>query len=176
MLALGADVVVSDGALAGTAAAAAAVAYAVGGTAPLQERWARAEWMEVRLDITTVWCFHLLGVLLQTRPSAVSLGYTSEDVLELAQIFSSGCCLSVAWLAVGLLTRVFERRGDTLGEFLAPTVPTAVVSGGAWRVLEAISAAPEPLVPALDVGADSLAVSLLTLSMLVYRWFSFYIP
>ena len=131
-----------------TAGALAALALASLGvddpSAELRARVNAVEPLEVRLDVTTLWCFVLARELLYVPPGGkvVDLGFSVEDILRLGCVVGTGSCLGVAWLGVGTLTGQFRRAGflgddRTLIEYLRPGWTTGAVAGALWQLSEA---------------------------------------
>ena len=131
-----------------TAGALAALALASLGvddpSAELRARVNAVEPLEVRLDVTTLWCFVLARELLHVPPGGkvVDLGFSVEDILRLGCVVGTGSCLGVAWLGVGTLTGQFRRAGflgddRTLIEYLKPGWTTGAVAGALWQLSEA---------------------------------------
>ena len=148
------DTVLPDGDVAMlTAGALAALALASLGTddpsAELRARVNAVEPLEVRLDVTTLWCFVLARELLHVPPGGkvVDLGFSVEDILRLGCVVGTGswlgvAWLGVAWLGVGTLTGQFRRAGflgddRTLIEYLKPGWTTGAVAGALWQLSEA---------------------------------------
>ena len=131
-----------------TAGALAALALASLGvddpSAELRARVNAVEPLEVRLDVTTLWCFVLARELLHVPPGGkvVDLGFSVEDILRLGCVVGTGSWLGVAWLGVGTLTGQFRRAGflgddRTLIEYLKPGWTTGAVAGALWQLSEA---------------------------------------
>ena len=84
-----------------TAGALAALALASLGvddpSAELRARVNAVEPLEVRLDVTTLWCFVLARELLYVPPGGkvVDLGFSVEDILRLGCVVGIGSCLGV---------------------------------------------------------------------------------
>lgn len=113
-------------------------------SAELRARVNAVEPLEVRLDVTTLWCFVLARELLYVPPGGkvVDLGFSVEDILRLGCVVGTGSCLGVAWLGVGTLTGQFRRAGflgddRTLIEYLKPGWTTGAVAGALWQLSEA---------------------------------------
>ena len=131
-----------------TAGALAALALASLGvddpSAELRARVNAVEPLEVRLDVTTLWCFVLARELLYVPPGGkvVDLGFSVEDILRLGCVVGTGSCLGVAWLGVVTFTGQFRRAGflgddRTLIEYLKPGWTTGAVAGALWQLSEA---------------------------------------
>ena len=110
---------------------------------PSEELAARldaVEPLEVRLDVTTLWCFVLARELFYVPPGGrvVDLGFSLEDILRLGCVLASGSALCVAWLVVGVLVGQFlsaiRRHARAIPR---PRMDTGVVAGVAWQLAEA---------------------------------------
>lgn len=187
-----------------TLAALALATLAASESPPSEELAARldaVEPLEVRLDVTTLWCFVLARELFYVPPGGrvVDLGLSLEDILRLGCVLASGSALCVAWLVVGVLVGQFRRAnlGDsvTLERYLAPGWTTGVVAGVAWQLAEAylcrdVDAAAtmattmafggdaEAVAAAarIDFAAAASSVLALVASMQCYRVFSYFVP
>jgi hypothetical protein len=189
-----------------TLAALALATLAASESPPLDELAARldaVEPLEVRLDITTLWCFVLARELFHVPPGGrvVDLGFSLDDILRLGCVLASGSALCVAWLLVGILAGQF-RRGNlgpepavTLERYLAPGWTTGVVAGVAWQLAEAYlcrdmdatatmattmtfggDAEAVTAAARIDPAAAASSVSALVASMQCYRVFSYFVP
>ena len=185
-----------------TLAALALATLAASESSPLEEL-AAVEPLEVRLDVTTLWCFVLARELFHVPPGGrvVDLGFSLEDILRLGCVLASGSALCVAWLLVGILAGQF-RRGNlgpepavTLEQYLAPGWTTGVIAGVAWQLAEAYLCrdmdATATLATTMTFGGDAEAIAAaaridpaaaassvlaLVASMQCYRVFSYFVP
>ena len=105
---------------------------------PLNSRLDDADALEIRLDVTVLWCPCLARELsreLATNPLKEVPGFTGADLRALGYCFASASCLSVLWVAAGLATRQFE-PADAYGEGLIRVLVTSVVAGPLWLLVE----------------------------------------
>jgi len=179
------------GAVALTSAGASAAALArannpEGALAELQRRWRAAELLEVRLDLTVLWCYALGRELLRNFASPegiqIQLGFNGEKLAHLLAVCGSGSLLSVAWIAAGVVTRHFERQGfhGSLQSYMAIAWATCLSAGAVWQLGEQYlysQARPELMeaVP-LDWGGAAWSVAALSAAMLSYRLFCWHVP
>lgn len=189
-----------------TLAALALATLAASESSPLDElatRLDRVEPLEVRLDITTLWCFVLARELFHVPPGGrvVDLGFSLEDILRLGCVLASGSALCVAWLLVGILAGQFRRAhlgpepAVTLERYLAPGWTTGVIAGVAWQLAEAYLCrdmdATATMATTMTFGGDAEAIAAaaridpaaaassvfaLVASMQCYRVFSYFVP
>lgn len=113
----------------------------------MNRRLDAVEPLEVRLDVTALWCYALGRELLYVPPGGrvVDLGFSVEDILRLGCVTASGSALCLAWLAVGVLTGQFRRAGlgaearddRSLAEYMRPGWVTGVAAGVTWQLTEA---------------------------------------
>ena len=104
----------------------------------LNSRLDDADVLEIRLDVTVLWCQCLARELsreLATNPLKEVPGFTGADLRALGYCFASASCLSVLWVAAGLATRQFE-PADSYGEGLRRVLLTAAATGPLWLVVE----------------------------------------
>ena len=104
----------------------------------LNSRLDDADALEIRLDVTVLWCQCLARELsreLATNPLKEVPGFTGADLRALGYCVASASCLSVLWVAAGLATRQFE-PADSYGEGLRRVLVTAAVAGPLWLVVE----------------------------------------
>eukprot|EP00873_Tetraselmis_striata_P022323 jgi/Tetstr1/442587/TSEL_030683.t1 len=177
----------SFGCAAGASAAALARANnPEGALAELQRRWRAAELLEVRLDLTVLWCYALGRELLRNFASPegiqIQLGFNGEKLAHLLAVCGSGSLLSVAWIAAGVVTRHFERQGfhGSLQSYMAIAWATCLSAGAVWQLGEQYlysQARPELMeaVP-LDWGGAAWSVAALSAAMLSYRLFCWHVP
>ena len=146
---VGGEVLVPDADVAAAAVGAlAATSLASLGTtdpaAELRRRVDAVEPLEVRLDVTALWCFVCARELSHVPPGGkvVDLGFSIGDILRLGCVAGTGSCLCIAWLLVGTATGQFKRAGflatgdeRTLIEYLTPagTPPPPPARRGSWR-------------------------------------------
>ena len=74
----------------------------------LNSRLDDADALEIRLDVTVLWCQCLARELsreLATNPLKEVPGFTGADLRALGYCFASASCLSVLWVVAGLVTR-----------------------------------------------------------------------
>lgn len=130
----------------------------------LRHRLDHVEPLEVRLDVTTLWCFVLARDLCTPPPGGwhLSLGFDAQDVERIFRVVASGAELTLFWLACGLVAGQFTRdarrvaefngepyvvekngSNDTIGEelklYLRPGWQVAFAAGTAWQIAEAYS-------------------------------------
>ena len=139
----------ADVAAAAVGALAATSLASLGTTDPaaeLRRRVDAVEPLEVRLDVTALWCFVCAGRLSHVPPGGkvVDLGFSVGDILRLGCVAGTGSCLCIAWLLVGTATGQFKRAGflatgdeRTLVEYLTPGWYTATAAGATWQLAEA---------------------------------------
>ena len=130
-------------------------------SAELRHRLDHVEALEVRLDVTTLWCFVLARDLCTPPPGGwqLSLGFDARDVERLFRVAASGAELTLFWLAcgfvVGQFTRDVRRVAEFNGEAYVPETQTdtdtelewylrpgwrvAFAAGAAWQIAEAYS-------------------------------------
>eukprot|EP00614_Pseudopedinella_elastica_P020161 CAMPEP_0172648070 /NCGR_PEP_ID=MMETSP1068-20121228/241080_1 /TAXON_ID=35684 /ORGANISM="Pseudopedinella elastica, Strain CCMP716" /LENGTH=253 /DNA_ID=CAMNT_0013462375 /DNA_START=113 /DNA_END=874 /DNA_ORIENTATION=+ len=125
-----------------------AAGLAAGLASEVGRRLGEANALEVRLDLTILWCHvlarGLVGEIL-TRPLKQVPGITPDDLAILLSLVSSASVISFLWCLVGaLLTGQFQSKGlgsypgargselDDLPGYLAPTVATCAVAGPLW--------------------------------------------
>ena len=189
-----------------TLAALALATLAASESSPLDELAARLDSvdpLEVRLDVTTLWCFVLARELFHVPPGGrvVDLGFSLEDILRLGCVLASGSALCVAWLLVGILAGQFRRAhlgpepAVTLERYLAPGWTTGVIAGVAWQLAEAYLCrdmdATATMATTMTFGGDAEAIAAaaridpaaavssvfaLVASMQCYRVFSYFVP
>ena len=176
-----------------------------GVSSELRRRLDHVEALEVRLDVTTLWCFVLARDLCTPPPGGwqLSLGFDARDVERLFRVAASGAELTLFWLACGFVVGQFTRDARRVAEFhgvdpesrnepdaplvwyLRPGWQVAFAAGAAWQIAEAysdayVSAAANAslFAPAACVDAASALPSVLALVavMQTYRLFSFYVP
>ena len=97
-----------------------------------------ADALEIRLDVTVLWCQCLARELsreLATNPLKEVPGFTGADLRALGYCVASASCLSVLWVAAGLATRQFE-PADSYGEGLRRVLLTSAATGPLWLVVE----------------------------------------
>ena len=206
VLEVGGDVLLSDGDVAAAAVGAlAATSLASLGTADpgaeLRRKLDAVEPLEVRLDVTALWCFVCARELSHVPPGGkvVDLGFSVGDILRLGCVAGTGSCLCIAWLLVGTATGQFKRAGflatgdeRTLVEYLTPGWITATAAGALWQLAEAYLCRPglDGVGAGLDGGDASLApaaaafsppdalaaVAALVAAMQGYRAFSYFVP
>lgn len=100
--------------------------------------------LEIRLDITVLWC-HCLGRELYREvthnpPKAVP-GFTPADLSALWSVAASASCLSVIWIGFGLLTKHFQ-TAETEAEGLLRTAATSLAAAPFWLAFESLISAP----------------------------------
>ena len=126
----------------------------------LRHRLNHVEALEVRLDVTTLWCFVLARDLCTPPPGGwqLSLGFDAQDVERLFRVVASGVELSLFWLACGFVAGQFTRDARRVAEFngeayvgdaededaslrwyLRPGWQVAFAAGTAWQIAEAYS-------------------------------------
>jgi hypothetical protein len=129
----------------------------------LRHRLNHVEALEVRLDVTTLWCFVLARDLCTPPPGGwqLSLGFDAQDVERLFRVVASGAELSLFWLACGFVAGQFTRDARRVAEFngeayeeadsnaedeeaslrwyLRPGWQVAFAAGTAWQIAEAYS-------------------------------------
>ena len=129
----------------------------------LRHRLNHVEALEVRLDVTTLWCFVLARDLCTPPPGGwqLSLGFDAQDVERLFRVVASGAELSLSWLACGFVAGQFTRDARRVAEFngeayeeadsnaedeeaslrwyLRPGWQVAFAAGTAWQIAEAYS-------------------------------------
>ena len=126
----------------------------------LRHRLNHVEALEVRLDVTTLWCFVLARDLCTPPPGGwqLSLGFDAQDVERLFCVVASGVELSLFWLACGFVAGQFTRDARRVAEFngeayvgdaededaslrwyLRPGWQVAFAAGTAWQIAEAYS-------------------------------------
>ena len=206
VLEVGGDMLLSDGDVAAAAVGAlAATSLASLGTADpaaeLRRKLDAVEPLEVRLDVTALWCFVCARELSHVPPGGkvVDLGFSVGDILRLGCVAGTGSCLCIAWLLVGTATGQFKRAGflatgdeRTLVEYLTPGWYTATAAGATWQLAEAYLCRPglDGVGAGLDGGDASLAaaaaafsppdalaaVAALVATMQGYRAFSYFVP
>ena len=100
--------------------------------------------LEVRLDVTILWCHclarELCRELTHNPPKAVP-GFTVADLSALAAVVASSSCLSVLWVAVGALTKQFS-PADSEFAGLRRTAFTVAGSAPLWLAFERLIQAP----------------------------------
>ena len=97
-----------------------------------------ADALEIRLDVTVLWCQCLARELsreLSTNPLKEVPGFTGADLRALGYCVASASCLSVLWVAAGLATRQFE-PADSYGEGLRRVLVTSALTGPLWLLVE----------------------------------------
>ena len=105
---------------------------------PLNSRLDDADALEIRLDVTVLWCQCLARELsreLATNPLKEVPGFTGADLRALGYCVASASCLSVLWVAAGLATRQFE-PADSYGEGLRRVMLTSAATGPLWLLVE----------------------------------------
>ena len=126
----------------------------------LRHRLNHVEALEVRLDVTTLWCFVLARDLCTPPPGGwqLSLGFDAQDVERLFRVVASGAELSLFWLACGFVAGQFTRDARRVAEFNGeayvgdsedeesslrwyrrPGWQVAFAAGTAWQIAEAYS-------------------------------------
>ena len=128
----------------------------------LRHRLNHVEALEVRLDVTTLWCFVLARDLCTPPPGGwqLSLGFDAQDVERIFRVVASGAELTLFWLACGFVAGQFTRdarrvaefngepyvvdgSNDKIGEelkwYLRPGWQVAFAAGTAWQIAEAYS-------------------------------------
>ena len=143
--------------------------------------WTQAQGLEVRLDVTTLWCLVLAAKLFSIPEQGyrLSLGFDAANLRDLGQLIVSGSVLSVFWVAMGLLAGEFDRTRENLRDFMVPTLPTAVVAGCAWQLVDTYmvyGSLAEGVVPPIHWLVSGLRVACLAAGMTLYRYYSFYNP
>ena len=105
----------------------------------LRSRLDDADALEIRFDVTVLWCQCLARELsreLATNPLKEVPGFTGADLRALGLLrFASASCLSVLWVVAGLVTRQFE-PADSYGEGLRRVLLTSAVTGPLWLLVE----------------------------------------
>ena len=104
----------------------------------LRSRLDDADALEIRLDVTVLWCQCLARELsreLATNPLKEVPGFTGADLRALGYCVASASCLSVLWVVAGLVTRQFE-PADSYGEGLRRVLLTAAATGPLWLLVE----------------------------------------
>jgi hypothetical protein len=99
----------------------------------VMERWNKADFLEIRLDTTLASCHVLAQYLVfdMSLPKKDIPGFEVEDVIMLANLFSSVAVLAILWTASGLITRVFEERGFDPVRLIA----TTLLAGPSWLAI-----------------------------------------
>jgi hypothetical protein len=128
----------------------------------LRHRLDHVEPLEVRLDVTTLWCFVLARDLCTPPPGGwqLSLGFDAQDVERIFRVVASGAELTLFWLACGFVAGQFTRDARRVAEFngepyvvdgsnvkigeelkwyLRPGWQVAFAAGTAWQIAEAYS-------------------------------------
>ena len=113
--------------------------------------------LEVRLDVTCLWCQclgrELYRELTHNPPKAVP-GFTTADLAALGSVTSSASALSVCWVAAGLWTRQFEAADADEG--VKRTLATCALAAPPWLLFEVLVGAPA----ARDAGVVASALGL----------------
>ena len=112
--------------------------------APLRSRLDDADALEIRLDVTVLWCQCLareISRALATNPLKEVPGFTGADVTALGSCVVSASCLSVLWVGAGLATRQFE-ASDSYGEAIQRVLLTSAAAGPAWLLVESVLRVP----------------------------------
>jgi len=155
-----------------------------GGAALLMKRVSKVEPLEVRLDVTTLWCFTLARELLYEWGQGVhiDLGFQPEELARLGQVAVSSSALCVLWVLAGVPAGHFERAGaESFKSYVWAGVATCLSAGVTWQVVEQYVYSPAASRPwlleavRLDWGAGLSSVAALALGMLSYRLFSWYV-
>lgn len=103
-------------------------------------RWDDASPLEMRLDVTMLWC-HVLArasyLESTTQPLKDHPTMTMEDWYNLLNICASASALTFAWVAVGLIFGQFSTYAKTNWQtFYAPTAATVLIAGLFWQAAE----------------------------------------
>lgn len=112
----------------------------------LSSRLDAVNMLEVRLDVTIIWC-HVLcrGLLTEilTRPVKAVPGIVHDDLVIIFHLISSASALSVLWFGFGAFaTGQFEGRPKNyddkngLWDYLRPTVTTVALAGPLWVIFD----------------------------------------
>ena len=122
--------------------------------------------LEVRLDVTILWCHclarELFRELTHNPPKAVP-GFTTDDLAALGAVVASSSCLSVLWFAFGVVFKQFSRAdGDQPLGGLGPTWATVAASSPLWLAFEGVIHAP---VSRDEAGVASAVGLLATMSV-----------
>lgn len=100
------------------------------------ERWEKADPLEIRLDATLSSCHVLARFLVYdiTLPKKDIPGFEIEDIIMLVNVSSSVVVLAILWTMAGLITRIFEDRGFDPPQLFS----TVAISGPLWLATEII--------------------------------------
>ena len=147
------------------------------------------ESVELRLDVTVLWCDQLaraVALELVNQPLKSVPGWTAADLEALWRTFTSGCALSLAYVAFGALGGEFcanaARRDGARGPlFGAPrTAGIAALAALAWQGAETLTgfgyAPPGDAGFAAGAGSVGTTVAGVAATMACYRVLSAVLP